>query len=102
MAALSSAKHSAPQVARRPDRIQTSRLSPGAPTSRATILGARKIPEPTIPPTTIDVAWEGPKTRTSCTPTVVEAGSDGSVLPLLCGLECKVANSFNLQLSNDI
>src|SRR6266436_4520960 len=50
---VSSAKHSAPRKASAAPSTQTTKVSPGRPSRAATIPGVRKIPAPTVIPTTM-------------------------------------------------
>ena len=61
--APSSASVSAPAALKRPPTIQTRTIRPMYGTSRATLAGTRKIPEPITEPTTTQKASTGPSTR---------------------------------------
>src|SRR6267378_3144322 len=50
---VSSAKHSAPRNASAAPKTQTTNVSPGLPSRAATMPGVRKIPAPTVIPTTM-------------------------------------------------
>src|SRR6266404_2117693 len=63
--AASSAQHRAPVIVRTPARAQATSSQPGAPTSLEDSAETIKIPEPIIEPTTIMVASNKPRPRTS-------------------------------------